>query len=281
MRRIVAAAALLVASFALLGTAASAGSQTRAYKGTLSLGISGWGRVNLSQGFAKRTTFICFVNYAESLPSCPGDKKSVNRRRVVLIESDPYSGFRFAGWRGACRGEKPRCVIDMARVHPNASGKRNPHVRAIFVPDGVGLTRGDPLPIGTTAIVNESASVRVNAVIPDPHVTDPPPAGDRYFAANLTVTYLAAAGVSYEGSYEAIGSSNTPYTIPPDRVRCPAGGGPVPDLPIGTFLTQGQSETGWLCWTIAASDESSLELLFGAEALLGTSPIPAHWFALR
>jgi hypothetical protein len=279
MRRVF--VALVIASLVLLGAAAGAGSRTRAYKGALSLGISGWGTVNLSQGFAKRATFTCFTSYAESLPSCPEGKKSINRRRVVLIENEPFQWFRFAGWQGACKGEKPRCVIDLARVHPNASGKRNTHVRAMFVPEGLGLTRDDPLPIGTTATINESASVRVNAVMPDPPVTDPPPAGDRYFAANLTVTYLAAVGTNYEGSYEVIGSSTTPYTIPPDRNRCPAGGSPTPALPIGIFLTQGQSETGWLCWTIAANDESSLELLFGGDALLGTNPIPAHWFALR
>jgi hypothetical protein len=149
---------------------------------------------------------------------------------------------------------KPKCVIHAGR-------RRNIDVGASFVPVAPGLTRANPIPIGTTAKVGSQFEVRVNSVEPTAEGFDAPPAGEQYFAANVSVTYTGP-GYAYadnvNGGWNAIASDNQ-LTDP-----CPGPGGPQPAMNFFAPIYSGQTETAWVCWTIASSEASSLELYFGS-----------------
>jgi hypothetical protein len=267
MRRLVAAA--LVAALGSLGLAASAGSQAWSYTGQVSVGINGWGSVKLSKGLAEHQTVTC------TNPSCPAYGYFLRGSHVVLSET-PYKGWKFTHWNGACKAKTATCLINVAKFHPNSYGEYNIHVGATFIPVAPGLTFAHPLPVGTQANIGQGLIVRVNSATPNVQLTPPAPAGAEYFAANVTVTYTG--GGSQEPDYFGFsvkGSHNTTYTT--GLHPCPYPG-PQPPLDVYDPLFSGQSATGNVCWTIAANDESSLELYFGS----GTLSAPATtWFALR
>jgi len=273
--------ALLVAFLALFGAAASARSQSQSYRGILTLDIKGYGGAKLSQGFGAVPHWIGSAVYwhgtliceAPSSPSCIGMKLPTDRRRVVLIEK-PYKEVKFAGWHGACTTKKPKCVIDPA--------KRSVHVRETFVPVGRGLSRDHPIPIGTAASANDiGLQVRVNSVNPNASLSPPAPAGAQYFAANLTVTNTGTkAFPPVEFDWSAKSSNGAIYGLPAaGSNRCPLwNANPLnPVLDLTAPLSPGQSTSGFLCWTIASNDASSLELYF-PRGYPGPPPI---WFALE
>jgi hypothetical protein len=268
MRRL--SAALLIVTLGLLGLAASASSQPRSYTGAVWVGINGWGGVKLRKGLAEHQNVTC------TNASCPASNYLLNGSRVVLSET-PYKGWKFTHWYGACKTTTAKCLINVAKVHPNSYGQYNIHVGATFIPVAPGLTRTHPLPVGTEANIGEGLVVRVNSANANVELTPPAPAGAEYFAANLTVTYTG--GGSQDPNYFGFsveGSHNTKYqTIINDSCPYP---GPQPPLDVSDALFSGQSTSGYVCWTIAANDESSLELFFGS----GTLNAPGTtWFALR
>lgn len=261
---------MAVVLFALLGGAASARSRPPSYTGTVWVGVKGWGSVKAKKGVYSRPTFRC------TNASCPAADGLLHARRVVLIAS-ASPGWKFAGWHGACKRKKrPTCVVDAARAHKNASGARNIRVSAAFVPVAPGLTRARPIPIGTAKSLGNGFTVRVDSAIPNVQLSPSPPAGAEYFAANLTVRYTGGGSATARdaGTYEAAGSHPTSYD--PFGNLCPER--PQPPLDFSIPIYSGQSTSGYICWTIATNDSSSLELYFGS----GTLDYPGTtWFALH
>jgi hypothetical protein len=263
------AAALLIASLALLSAAAAARSQPESFNGYVKVGIKGWGSVKASRGVLGHPTIKC------TNATCPVQDALLNSRRVVLIEK-PYKGWKFTGWHGACKSKKPKCVVDASHVHKNAYGQRNVQVGAKFIPVAPGLTPGHPLPLGTAADIGQGLVVRVNSATANVQLSPAPPAGAEYFDANVTVTYTGGGSQdpNYYG-FDAIGSHKTPYTnVTGEGCGYP---GPQPALDVNAPLYSGQSTSGYICWTIAANDASSLELYFGP----GAPASGTIWFALH
>jgi hypothetical protein len=268
MRRF--AGAVVVSTLTMLAAATVASSQAQRYQGDLWVGINGWGSVQLEKGLLQHRTVRC------TRARCPAVNYLTRGPRAVIAEQ-PHTGWRFSHWRGACKSMRPKCSIDMRKVRPNAYGERNVHVSATFVPVAAGLTRGHPIPLGTTADVGRGWHVQVNSVTPNVQLSPPPASGAQYFAANVTITYLGGGSATPEDAltWQTIGSHNATYN--PGSDPCPYPG-PEPPLPTYAPVLSGQSVTGYVCWQIAANDATSLELYFGSGSLdyPGTT-----WFALH
>jgi len=151
----------------------------------------------------------------------------------------------------------------------------------------------NPYPLGTTitlstivstfAVTVKSATIDANAeveAVTDPHtgqpVNGPPPAGDQYTLVNLSLTSPADFGPSSVpelfGAALAEGADHVMYK--PDSCVPP----PLDLGSIGT-VDAGQTVIGNLCFTIAPTDASTLELGFTTVAFKGLDhPV---WFALR
>jgi hypothetical protein len=256
--------------FALVGASASARSRPQSYTGNVWVGIKGWGSVKAKKGVYSRPTFRC------TNATCPAVDGLLHARRVVLVET-AYQGWKFTGWHGACkRKTRPTCVIDAARAHKDASGARTIRVRATFVPVASGLTRAQPIPIGTAKSLGNGFTLTVNSATPNVQLSPPPPAGAEYFAADLTVKYTGPGQATARdaGTYYAMGSHPTSYD--PFGNACPEV--PQPPLDYNATIYSGQSTSGYICWTIAADDAAGLELYFGS----GTLDYPGTtWFALH
>ncbi len=266
MRKI--AVVLGLVSLALLGAAASARSQPQSFRGYVFVKFNGWGSVKPSKGLFGHSTLRC------TNAKCPATAALLHRRRVVLV-AKPYKGWKLTGWWGPCKNRKPKCVIDAAHEPRNRFGEREIHVGVKFIPVGRGLTRANPIPLGTAADTPDKFVVRVNSVSSDVQLSPPAPAGSEYFDANVTVTYTGRGlqnpgldGLSAVGSHNHYDDENNP---------CPD---PGPQLPLDFHdpLHSGESRTGYFCWTIAASDAGSLEFRVGSGRLdfPGTT-----WFALH
>jgi hypothetical protein len=268
MRRL--AAAALVATLVLLAAAAAASSQPQAYNGEVWVGFKGWGSVKLGKGVLEHRIVSC------TRQSCPAVNYLSRGRRAILTEK-PADGWKFGRWHGACKGTRPRCAIDVAKVRANVYGVRDIHVRTTFIPVARGITHDNPIRLGTNASVGEGWRVRVNSVLPNAQLLPAAPAGADYFAANVTIGYFAGASSTPENylTWRAIGSHHTPYD--PGSNPCP-NQGPEPTLDMYDPVLSGQSRSGYVCWQIAANDASSLELFFGS----GTLNYPGTtWFALH
>jgi hypothetical protein len=264
------AATLLAASLALLGAAASARSQALSFNGSVSVRIKGWGRVKASKGAIGHPTARC------TNASCPTQNVLLKRPHVVLTET-PYKGWKFTGWHGGCQSKRrPTCVLDASHAPRDIFGDHRVRARATFIPVAPGLTYAHPLPLGTAANVADGLVVRVNSANPNVQLGAPPPAGAEYFDANLTVSNTGSRleNPSFYG-FSTLASHNARYHTEGNGCSDP---GPQPLLDTLDPLYPGQSRTGYVCWTISASDASSLELYFGS----GTLNFPrTTWFALH
>jgi hypothetical protein len=155
-------------------------------------------------------------------------------------------------------------------------------------PPPSGLTRSDPVPIGTALAISTADAptgwkLQVNSATPD--ATDqilavsefnaPPALGDQFFMVSITATWTGAGSADSSeiwGLLNAVGASNVAY---------PPGGedfcGQLPDpdfveVASGPVFTGG-FVTGNICWSVSSDDAGSLEMY----ADRGT---PA-WFALH
>lgn len=268
MRRV--AAAFLIATLALLAAAPVASSQPLRYSGELLLGIRGWGYVKLGKGVLTHVTVHC------TDAKCPAVTYLTRGPRARLV-AQPYDGWKFTGWRGACKRRRPVCVADVARVRPDTNGLRHVRLGATFVPVAVGLTRSHPIPLGTNADVGRGWRVRVNSALPDTQLYPPPPVGAEYLDANVTIGYFGGGSRTPSDylAWQVVGSHHTMYS--PGSNPCPYPG-PQPPLPTYNPIYTGQSVTGYVCWQVAANDASSLELYFGS----GSLNYPrTTWFALH
>jgi hypothetical protein len=270
MRRL--AAVIVTSSLALLGAAAGARSQAQSFNGSVWIGIKGWGSVKATKGAVAHPTARC------TDASCGAADFLLKRSRVVL-SAKPYKGWKFTGWRRACKKtKKPTCVLDASHGRKDIFGGRSIRAAATFVPVAVGLTRGRPIPMGTAASIIDRFVVRVDSANANVQLGTPPPAGTEYFAANLTATNtgsrLSNLSLAWGGPHAA--GSHARYYNQNDH-ECPD---PGPQPPLDTYdpFEPGESRTGYLCWTIATNDASSLELFFGS----GTLDFPrTTWFALH
>jgi hypothetical protein len=278
------AAAVFIASLALLVAAAGARSQAPSFKGSVWVGIKGWGGVRATGGAVGRPTANC----ADA--SCRRVNFLLHRPRVVLT-AKPYKGWKFARWGRACKSaKKPRCVLDASHGRKDIFGGRSIRAAATFVPVGVGLTRAHPIPLGTAANIIGGFVVGVESANADVQLGTSPPAGTEYFDANLTVTNtgrhlqnlsLIWGGPHAAGSHESCGHRRHGLQCQSydtdNGAGCPDPG-PQPPLDTVDPFNPGESRTGYVCWTIATNDASSLELFFGT----GTLDSPrTTWFALR
>jgi hypothetical protein len=253
----------------LLTSATAANSHLQRYDGELGVAIRGWGGVKLGKGVLEHQTVRCHE------AKCPA-VNYLTRGSRGRVTAQPHPGWRFAHWRGICKGTRPGCAIDIAHVRPNVYGLRQMHVSATFVPVALGLTRGHPIPLGTTADVGGRWQVRVNSVTPNVPLS-PPPVGAEYFDVNATITYGGGGTATPEQDLTwRLGSSHhTTYNLGSNPCPYP---GPQPPLPMYNPVYSGQSVSGYVCWQIASSDADSLELYFGSGSLdfPGTT-----WFALQ
>ena len=168
MRRL--AVALLIASLALLGAAAGARSQPRSFSGSVWVGITGWGSVKVTRGAIGHPTAGC------TGPSCRPANYLLKRARVVLVAT-PYKGWKFGGWRRACRKtKKPTCVLDASRAPKDSFGEHSVRAAARFIPVAPGLTSAHPIPLGTAADIGDGFVARVNSANADVQLSTPPAA---------------------------------------------------------------------------------------------------------
>jgi hypothetical protein len=138
--------------------------------------------------------------------------------------------------------------------------------------------------MGSTAAIGEGFQVSVNSVEPNVQLSPVPPAGYQYFAANVTLRYSGTGSVIPDQAldWHAQGFGNgriwplhPSYTA--DAASC-GNPGPQPALDVLDPVSAGQSISGYVCWTIEASDAKSLTLFFGSgnENYPGTT-----WFKLH
>ena len=264
-------ASLVVASLALLVAVAGARAQPSSFMGGVNLSIKGWGTVNPGSGWDLHRSVAC--RYA----SCSGEALFARTPKVVLT-AKPYQGWKFRRWRGPCEGVKtlPRCKINLRHLHADPFGQRVALIQAIFTPIARGLTRAHPIQIGTAASIGRFITVRVNSASPNVQLSPAALPGYEYFDANLTVTYTGGGSATAgDLTYHVMGSHKTSYT--PFANACPDPG-PQPPLDFQDPIPPGQSTSGYVCWTIATNDESSLELYIGS----GTLNFPGTtWLALH
>jgi hypothetical protein len=258
------------ASLALVAAGAGAGAEAASFMGGANLGIKGWGTVTPGRGFDIHRSVSC------ANAECAGEALFARVPRVVLT-AKPYPGWSFLRWRGPCKPTTDaRCAINLRQAHADPVGDRVAFVRAIFIPVAPGLTRTDPIPLGTAKQIGPWMTVQVNSATSNVQLSPVAPVGFEYFDAKLTLTYTGNFPVTAGNlKYKAAGSQITPYD--PSSNGCPAPG-PQPALDSSAPINPGQSASGYVCWLIAASDESSLALYFGS----GTLNYPATtWFALH
>jgi hypothetical protein len=269
MRRL--SAACVIASLALFGVVTGARSQPQSFNGYVWVGIKGWGTVEASRGVLGNPAVSC------TNASCPADSGDPLNSRHVVLNEKPYKGWEFVGWHGGCKNKKPKCVLDAARAHIGAFGARNVNVSAKFIPVAAGLSRGHPLPIGAAANVGEGLVVKVSSANSNVPLSPAAPVGAEYFDANLTVTYTGnGSQVPNWFGFSVEGSHNVPYQTL-DNDSCPYPG-PQPRLDVTDPIYSYLPISGYVCWTIAANDASTLELYFGS----GTLNYPGTvWFALH
>jgi hypothetical protein len=239
--------------------------------GGVNLSIKGWGAVTPGSGFDLHRSIAC------RNASCSGEALFARMSHVVL-SAKPYQGWKFFRWRGPCEPTKrlPRCAINLRHLHADRFGQRVAPVQAIFTPIAPGLRPAHPIPVGTAATIGRFITVRVNSASPNVQLSPAALPGYEYFAANLTVTYTGGGSATAGAlNYHVRGSTKTSYGRSLNACPDP---GPQPPLDYQDPIPPGQSTSGYVCWTIATNDETSLKLYVGS----GTLDYPGTtWFALH
>lgn len=291
MRRFALSFVVVACLAGLLGGAAGARSELFGFaKGTVFLSIRGWGSVKPVGGAVGHRVRRCI-----QLPEC--SSVLLPRGRYLTVRAKPYMGWKFVHWVGICKNDKARtCRVDKSRYPacrygtggppvtppppqpPPCRGPR-PWLTAKFVPVAPGLTRKNPIPIGTAHKIGNGYTWRVNSTQPNVQLSSTPAAGEEYFDADVTLAYTGPGA-----------------SIPVDHIDLNAvardaqlyngdhgGGCPASDLQprldILDPVASGQSVTGHVCWTVATGDAANLEMYFGSGSL-NFLPVTT-WFALH
>jgi hypothetical protein len=77
-------------------------------------------------GFVHHTTLRCIPTWCSTVYRVYG----TTGPRATLTEK-PYKGWRFAGWRGSCKGNKQTCAVNLPPSSPSHF-LRFARVRAAF-----------------------------------------------------------------------------------------------------------------------------------------------------
>jgi hypothetical protein len=187
---------------------------------------------------------------------------------VVTLTVLRSPGWRFAGWRGACSGTRPTCVLR----------DTNPFVTAVFTPSAPGVARSIPLPIGKDSIAVAGWRVRILSVNRDAKLDAPTPPGAANVVALVKATYVGSGKSNTKTLFRYInlmGVHSNMYRTLTDN--CHGATVPAPAFSLaGTDIFSGVTVTGNLCWQIAKNDASTVEALLGAGYWPQTT-----WFALH
>jgi hypothetical protein len=277
---------IVIAAIALLGASASAFGREHAHRPIVALKISGWGSVKLGKGAVPHRTISCNATACRD-PSLPPLGSRAKGSRFIVTEK-PSKGWKFGGWvesrvvgghhggaHGICRRRR-KCVITRIGSQTN-----DVYVTARFIPTAPGLTRGNPIPLGTTASVDDGQfTVRVNSELFYVQLSPPPTCGCEYFAVNATLTNTS----SVEEDPGSIGWGLTPappfpatVTYTQQRNPCPYPG-KQPALDLTNRFSPGESATGYVCWTVTVNDADELVLSFASGIPNWNGSI---WFALH
>jgi hypothetical protein len=283
MRRLV--MSIAIAAIALLGVSAGAFGREHGYPPVVAIKIAGWGSVKLGKGAVPHRTISCNATACRD-PSLPPLGSKVKGSRLFVTEK-PYKGWKFGGWvesrvvgghhrgaHGICKRRR-KCVITHIGSHTNYV-----YVTARFIPTAPGLTRGNPIPLGETASVdNGQFTVRVNSVLFYVQLSPPPtcPAGCEYFAVNATLTNTSSVEEDPGSIGWVVVPNNTSVAYTQQRNPC-AKPGAQPALDLTNRFSPGESATGYVCWTVTVSDADELVLSFASGMPNWAGSI---WFALK
>ena len=274
---------IVIAAIALLGVSASAFGREHGHPPIVAIKITGWGSVKLGKGAVPHRTISCNATACRD-PGLPPLESKVKGSRLVVTEK-PYERWKFGGWFesrvvGGRHGGRHRickrtrkCVITHIDSHTN-----DVYVTAKFIPTAPGLTRDNPIPLGTTASVdNGEFTVRVNSVLFYVQLSPPSPSGE-YFAVNATLTNTSSSEQE-PGSIGWVVTSNPPasHAYTQQQNPCPHPG-LQPALDLTNKFSPGESATGYVCWTVTVSDADELVLSFVSGMPNWTGSI---WFALH
>lgn len=146
---------------------------------------------------------------------------------------------------------------------------------------GSGEMRDSPLGVGRTGEVGDY-EVTVISVTPDAtdlvaaenQFNDPPAAGDQFFIARLSVTYIGSetGNPAFDLNYQSVGDSSTSYTI--FNNSC----GVYPEQSYNvTEVFEGGSAEFNVCWAIDRDDADSLLMYVEPSLSFNADPV---WFSL-
>jgi hypothetical protein len=273
----------VIAAIALLGVSASAFGHEHGHPPIVAMKISGWGRVKLGKGAVPHRTISCNATACRE-PSLPPLASKVKGSRLIVTEK-PYKGWEFGGWvesrvvgghhggaHGICKRRR-KCVITHIGSHTNYI-----YVTARFIPTGLGLTRTNPIPLGTTASVdNGQFTVRVNSVLFYVQLSPSPTCGCEYFAVNATLTNTSGVEEDPASIGWIVVPNNTSVAYTQQQNPCPYPG-VQPALDLTDKFPPGDSATGYVCWTVTVSDADELVLSFASGMPNWNGSI---WFALK
>ncbi len=171
-----------------------------------------------------------------------------------------------------------------ARYGISAAGLQRGTLATTTVP---GVSRNNPIPIGTAVDFEGSYRLRVVSVVrnagrvvaEENMFNDPPDAGNQFFMVRLAVTRLkpGIGGFLFDGGeFETLGSRDFVYLD--FKHSC----GVIPDeLDVYQDVGSGFTLEGNMCWQIHSADVDSLVLKYYPEGRHFGSPADVRYFALR
>lgn len=125
-------------------------------------------------------------------------------------------------------------------------------------------TRTNPYPVGADIQLGDGWRMKVVSSTPDATAAvlaenmfnDPPRAGEQFFIARVTATYIGSGSDTFDGSYRlrAVGASSVSYST--FENQC----GVIPDPISSAEVFSGGAITGNVCWAVRSSDASTLVL---------------------
>ena len=94
------------------------------------------------------------------------------------------------------------------------------------------------------------------AVLAENQFNDPPKAGEQFFIARVTATYIGSGSDTFDGTFRlrAVGASAVSYAT--FENSC----GVIPDRISDAEVFTGGTITGNVCWAVRSSDATSLVL---------------------
>jgi hypothetical protein len=147
----------------------------------------------------------------------------------------------------------------------------------------LGSSRENPLPIGQVGTIGDfeisvvSVTPNANDIVTSDGISEPPTAGNQYFMAAISVTYVGASAgnPSFELNPQAVGATNVSYTT----FNNMCGFGSFENsLLVATELFPGGSGEYTVCWQVALDDVDSLVMYVESNVEFNADPV---WFVLQ